>query len=230
MIKYAIIPARAGSKRIKDKNSVDLGGYPLIAWTISTCLAAGFDTYVSTDSTWIRDISNRFGAKSFLRPPEAAQDDSDDQDVLAHASEHLRLADAECVAYMRPTTPFRNLQSISGAVATWEAAGENATSLRSIEEMAESAFKCFTWNHGYLSGLERKAFDVTGLPNQLHTPTYKGNGVIDIVRVENIRGPSLWGKRCIGFATHPTIEIDTPFELQLARLWADHKEVSFGQS
>ena len=48
----AIIPARSGSKRVKDKNIRPFAGRPLMAWAIDAALASGvFDTvYVSTDS------------------------------------------------------------------------------------------------------------------------------------------------------------------------------------
>jgi hypothetical protein len=52
--------------------------------------------------------------------------------------------------------------------------------------------------------------------------------VIDIVKVENILKGILWGDRCIAHLTPPTIEIDTPLELQLARYWAERQEGYLG--
>ena len=48
----AIIPARSGSKTIKDKNIRELGKKPLIAWSIESCLRSKSisKVYVSTDS------------------------------------------------------------------------------------------------------------------------------------------------------------------------------------
>ena len=57
----AIIPARGGSKRLPDKNILDLNGKPLIAWTIESALQSKFvdKVIVSTDSLQIKEISEK---------------------------------------------------------------------------------------------------------------------------------------------------------------------------
>ena len=69
MKRIAIIPARSGSKGLKDKNIIDLCGKPLIAYSIE----AAFNTklfdkvIVSTDSDTYAEISRRYGAEVFMR-------------------------------------------------------------------------------------------------------------------------------------------------------------------
>ncbi|MDX1707152.1 MAG: acylneuraminate cytidylyltransferase family protein, partial [Desulfobacterales bacterium] len=70
-----LIPARAGSKRVPDKNIRRLGGHPVIAYTIAAALESGIftDVIVSTDSEEYAKVARHYGAEvPFLRPPELA--------------------------------------------------------------------------------------------------------------------------------------------------------------
>ena len=70
MRNIAIIPARSGSKGLKDKNIKELNGKPLMAYTIEAALESGiFDcVHVSTDSEKYAEIGRQFGADvPFLR-------------------------------------------------------------------------------------------------------------------------------------------------------------------
>ena len=67
----ALIPARAGSKRVPNKNIRSLAGHPLIAYTISAALQSEIfrDVIFSTDSSYYGDIARYYGAEvPFLRP------------------------------------------------------------------------------------------------------------------------------------------------------------------
>lgn len=216
----SLIPARGGSKRIPEKNIADLGGYPLIGWTITLCLQIGFDTYVSTDDPKIAIIAREWGAQVIPRPDAISGDTAGDRDVICHFNETTGPWTAP-IAYMRPTTPFRTQSSVLGALRAFEEVADQIDSLRSVEEMAESAFKCFRIEQAdILVPLMACTLDDTGRPNQQCEKTYKGNGVIDIVKPEIIAAGGLWGDRCIAWKTAPTIEIDTPLELEIARYWA----------
>ena len=61
--RLAIIPARGGSKRIKDKNIRDFHGKPIISYIISEAISSNlFDKiHVSTDSKKIYDIACQYG-------------------------------------------------------------------------------------------------------------------------------------------------------------------------
>ena len=70
----ALIPARAGSKRVPDKNIRPLAGHPLIAYTISSALQSQVFSavIVSTDSQLYGDIAGHYGAEvPYLRPSES---------------------------------------------------------------------------------------------------------------------------------------------------------------
>ena len=87
-MKIAIIPARSGSKRIKNKNIKLFNGKPIIAWTIKTALKAKiFDKIiVSTDSKKIAKIAKSFGAEvPFLRSKNISDDKTNVGDVIKDA-------------------------------------------------------------------------------------------------------------------------------------------------
>jgi len=217
-----LIPARGGSKRIPGKNLVNLDGQPLINWTIFSARECPdiSDVVVSTDSEEIRSISIYAGAKVIMRPPEFASDAAGDFDVVRNALAQLG-EPYDLIAYLRPTTPFRSQNTLSHAIKTMIAAAGVASGLRSIHEMGESAYKCFTLQPGpFLSEIGPGMSD---LPNDQCPRTYHPNGYIDIMLPSEIMAGRLWSKNVIGLITKFTIEIDTPQDLEYARWYAASK-------
>ena len=89
----ALIPARGGSKGIKNKNIIDLCGKPLIQYSIDAALQSKYidDVVVSTDSQAIADVSKKCGAEvPFLRPAELASDTAKSIDAVIHAVNTLK--------------------------------------------------------------------------------------------------------------------------------------------
>jgi len=110
----AVIPARAGSKRIVQKNIRDFCGKPMIAYAIEVARLSGLFSriVVSTDSEVIADHARQFGAEvPFIRPIELAGDHVATQPVIKHAIETLNLdttdrTDAYAVCCIYPSVPF----------------------------------------------------------------------------------------------------------------------------
>lgn len=134
----ALIPARAGSKRVADKNIRRLSGHPVMAYTISAAVQSGIfsDVIVSTDSEHYADIARHYGADvPFLRPQQLAGDVSPDIEWLAYTLDRLRDEgrEYECFSILRPTSPFRMPQTIRRA---WQAflAEAGVDSLRAVEK------------------------------------------------------------------------------------------------
>lgn len=133
----ALIPARAGSKRVANKNIRPLGGYPLIAYTLAAARDSGVFTsiIVSTDSEEIAAIARQYGAEvPFLRPSEYSGDKSADIEWLQHLLRRLRDEGRtfDCFALLRPTSPFRQPATIRRAWAQF-CAFPDADSLRAVE-------------------------------------------------------------------------------------------------
>ncbi len=83
----AIIPARSGSKRVKDKNIMPFMGKPMLVWTIEAALKSGVfdDVIVSTDSEIYAEIAKKAGAwVPFLR-----EENNDDYSTLAQVMLHV---------------------------------------------------------------------------------------------------------------------------------------------
>jgi CMP-N,N'-diacetyllegionaminic acid synthase len=137
----ALIPARAGSKRLANKNIRVLAGHPVIAYTIAAARESGiFDAViVSTDSPEYAEIARHYGAEvPFLRPPQMAGDLSPDIEWIEHALGELREQGREfdCFSLLRPTSPFRRSDTIQRA---WQLFMSNtgADSLRAVEKCTE---------------------------------------------------------------------------------------------
>jgi CMP-N,N'-diacetyllegionaminic acid synthase len=225
----AIIPARGGSKRIPRKNVQLLGDKPLVVWSIETALACQEidDVYVSTDDKTIADISEKAGAKIIWRDELTANDTAGDFEVLRHAIENIPwvlVPDLNFV-YLRPTTPFRDPSIVDEAIRKFRDMKSGLlTSLRSVNQMPESAWKCFTMQGPILYPIDDEmTMDDAGTPDQLHEPTYQGNGYVDIVLPATLKEGHAWGNNVYGFITPPVIELDTMEQWEMAELWIERR-------
>ena len=113
----AIIPARGGSKRIKNKNLINFNGKPLIYYSIKAAINSGLfkKIIVSTDSKKIKKISKHFGAEvPFMRPKKISSDQAKAQDVVVHGIQYLSKKkitfDFICCIY--PTAPLIRVKDI----------------------------------------------------------------------------------------------------------------------
>ena len=137
----AFIPARAGSRRLPNKNIVPFFGHPLMAYTIRAAISSGVfsEVYVSTDSEEYARIARAYGAASVMRPEELAQDDSPDYEWIAHMLQATGTGD---FAVLRPTNPFRSVATIQGAANLFKSHPE-VSEVRALRPSSEHPFK--TW-------------------------------------------------------------------------------------
>ncbi len=113
-----IIPARSGSVSVKNKNIRELGGFPLIAWSIGAAKRARSlsRVFVSTDSYEYAAIAKRFGAEvPFLRSKELAEDVPTEL-VIKDALHRLELPYTRAIATIQPTTPLVRPEDIDACV------------------------------------------------------------------------------------------------------------------
>ena len=219
----AIIPARGGSKSIPKKNIRILGGFPMLAYSITAAKLSGIiqRVIVSTDSSEIADIAKKYGAEvPFLRPSKIAQDHSTDFEFFQHYLEFCRQNEyfpAEYLVHLRPTTPLRDISIIDGAIEKILTTPD-ATSLRSVELIELSPYKIFKMSGPYLKGFfpDHHAVEYYNLPRQHFPKTYKPNGYVDIVRKSTIDNGVLHGERMLGVVTDTVPDIDVKEDFQLA--------------
>ncbi len=139
----AIIPARGGSKGIPRKNVKDLGGKPLIAWTIEAALNADvFDRIiVSTDDEEIAAVAKKWGAEvPFMRPANLATDTASGLAPVLHALDTLPGYDY--VMLLQPTSPLRSVEDIRNSLKFFSAHGGKCCV--SVSEAASHPTHCFT--------------------------------------------------------------------------------------
>lgn len=109
MKKIAIIPARSGSKGLKDKNIIDVCGKPLIAYSIEAAIQCGeFDrVVVSTDSQIYGEISEKYGAEVMYRGETLSNDKATTfmvlEDLLGRVDQNL-----DYFVLLQPTSPIAN--------------------------------------------------------------------------------------------------------------------------
>ena len=220
---YSIIPARGGSKGIPGKNITPLCGYPLIAYSIRASLkAASIDrTIVTTDSAEIAEIAKSFGAEvPFLRPAAISGDKSTDYEFFKHALDWFEMNEGkvpEYLVHLRPTTPLRTAALIDEAVESFRSHPQ-ATALRSVHEMSESAYKTFELDGDFLRTVfsGSRELDASNAERQRFPATYTANGCVDVLRTSFIlQNGKIHGNSVVAFRTPPAMEVDTMADLQL---------------
>ncbi len=226
----AIIPARAGSRRVPGKNVRALGGKPLIVHSIEQALDAdGISRcVVSTDDETIAKLALDAGAEApFLRPSELATDTATDKPVAVHAVRELetRGASIDFVLWLRPTCPFRSGEDIQRALTLLSSGAFD--SVRSVSRVEEHPY----WmkrlgDDNALTPLIEDHTEIEFPRSQLLPSIYRINGVVDgLTRAFlEAKDERLFGGKMGGFET-PTersLDIDTPEDFELAeRRWQD---------
>lgn len=117
----AIIPARGGSKGIKNKNIIPLLNKPLLAYSIEAALNSGVidEVYVSSDSAAILSAAREYGAKVIERDPSLALDETPTDPVITELILKAKLDDKDIVVLLQPTSPLRTAQHIREALSEY---------------------------------------------------------------------------------------------------------------
>jgi len=136
MKKIAIIPARSGSKGLKDKNIIDLCGKPLIAYSIEAALHSGvFDRIiVSTDSKHYADIASENGAEIMMRGESLSNDKATTFMVLEDILKNRLSEPIDYFVLLQPTSPLRTAEHIKEAIAKFESRFDDFDFLVSMKE------------------------------------------------------------------------------------------------
>ena len=108
---YCLIPARSGSKRIKNKNIKSFHGKPIISHAIFLAKKSRLfkKIFVSTDSNKIASISKKYGAEiPFIRPKNISGDKVPDEKVRNHFIKYCKLKKLKIdyLCYLYPCTPL----------------------------------------------------------------------------------------------------------------------------
>ena len=135
MKKIAIIPARAGSKGLKDKNIIDIEGKPLLAYSIEAAIESNIfeQVIVSTDSKEYGEIARKFGAEVMYRGENLSNDNASTylviEDLLSKVSIKF-----DYFVLLQPTSPMRTSLHVKEAVELFEKNYNSFDFLVSVKE------------------------------------------------------------------------------------------------
>lgn len=221
MKNLAIIPARSGSKGLKDKNIKELNGKPLMAYSIEAALQSGeFDTvHVSTDSELYADIGKKYGADvPFLRNSEMSSDTASTWDAVKYVlTEYEKSGKVfDTVTVLQPTSPLRTKEDIKGAFRFFKE--KKANMISSVCEMEHSPL----WSNVLPDDLSMENFEdetLAFLPRQSLPTYYRENGAIYIVRtIHLMESENIYknGSYAYIMESSHSVDIDSMIDFKLA--------------
>ncbi|MCR4584202.1 MAG: acylneuraminate cytidylyltransferase family protein [Lachnospiraceae bacterium] len=228
-VMYAIIPARAGSKGVKNKNIRCVKGYPLLAYAIAAAKRCSCVSriLVSTDSEEYAKIARYYGAETpFLRPAEFAADNSPDIQFMEHAIGWLYENEGvlpEYFMHLRPTSPLRE-KSVVDRACELMLADPAATSLRSAHKQVFPPYKMFyAGNDGYFSCfIDGMTPDEANNPRQDFKQVYVPDGYVDILRTSHVVGEHLMhGSKVIAYTIEKSVDVDAKEDLDYLEFYME---------
>jgi CMP-N,N'-diacetyllegionaminic acid synthase len=214
----AVIVGRGGSKGLPGKNLADLGGRPLIAWSVAAALGAKCVDVVaaSSDDDGILDVALQSGCEQvIMRPGDLATDTASVHDTLIHALDALNWFDGY-VVLLQATSPLRTAADIDDCIEIcFEADAPSAVTVSAVSKPPQWMFKLDATRK-----LERLVEDDGAYRRQDTEPIYALNGAVYVARTE-------WYRRNRNFIDDRTVagimpaersvDIDTEMDLTLAR-------------
>lgn len=222
MQNLAIIPARSGSKGLKDKNIRLLNDKPMLAYTIEAAIESRMFSHihVSTDSDLYARIAIEYGAEvPFLRSDEYARDGASTTDVIRYVIDRYKKSELEfdTFAVLQPTSPLRTAEHIKAAYELFF--NNNAKSVVSVCEAEHSPL----WMNTLPEDLSLEGFlKVDGRKCRQELPKfYRINGAIYISDCkEYIKNPDYYHR--FGYAyvmdKRDSIDIDDLVDFKLAEV------------
>lgn len=222
-----IIPARCGSKGIKDKNIIDICGKPLIAYSIELGIELKknglVDTVmVSTDCEKIANVSKAYGADvPFLRPESIANDTAKSIEYYLHALDFYDKGNIEfdAVLLLQPTSPLRTFELLKKSIEIFK--NENKDSLISVykEEYINDLVMYKNTSDVDLKPLNEN--HNKGVRRQDHGSIYVRNGAIYITKVSYILEKELIisdNPLFVEMKKSDSVNIDTHEDLELLKV------------
>ncbi len=154
-----IIPARGGSKGIKNKNIVKLVNKPLIKYTIDSALESKKLTkiFVSTDSPIIKNLSLTYGLDvPILRPKKLSGDNVPTIKVIHHVLNYLEKIKSfvpDIVTVLQPTSPLRNYKLIDQSITQLQKS--KASSIIGVSKIKHHPFLSFSYEKNFLKPFKK---------------------------------------------------------------------------
>ena len=222
---YALVTARAGSKGVPSKNTRQLGGKPLLLWTIEAARSSlGVKrVLLSTEDNEIARIGRSAGAEvPFQRPPELASDAASHIDVVLHVLDWLQQKEGDLPDYLlllQPTSPFRTSQDIEAAISLAKEP-PHPLAVVSVCECDQHPY----WAKRILPDGTMEDFVKSSHQDdrrQMLPKVYVLNGAIYLNRVDSfLRDKTFFPAGTLAYVMprERSLDIDTPWDLHVAEL------------
>lgn len=215
----SLITARGGSKRLPGKNLIELGGRPLISWSIEA--TKGIEdicsTLVSTDDEKIAQVARNLGAcVPWLRPSNLAQDDSTSSDAAIHALNwyETEFGKVDGLMLLQPTSPFRARETLLTAIEQFS--DSNHKPIVGICKSSDNYVQLYKLKNGLIHPVEHN-----DKLNKVFGKTYKITGSIYLISPLDLRlNNTFQPKNSIGLlirSSKESIDIDTEADLLEAK-------------
>ena len=207
-----IIPARAGSKRIKGKNTRSFNGFPLIEHSIRYAQSyIGGDIIISTDDKQIGSIAEKYSVTIVWRDESLAQDQTPTTDVVKDVIERVEKS-YDFVVLLQPTNPLRPKKMFKEAIKLLQEKKNDSLITVSLCEdklgkIKQSAFKPYSYEFG------QRSQDVE--------PLYYENGLLYLCSYELAKNGKLISENPTAMIIeHPfaSVDIDTELDWKWAEL------------
>lgn len=219
----AIIPARGASKRLPQKNLLDLCGKPLIAWSIEAGLKSKYidKLVVSSDDDEILAIADEYNIRAIKRPKKLANDTATTFDAIKHTIDKLDTYDY--IVLLQPTSPLRNCKHIDESINLLQQ--KNADAVISVCEMEHSPLWSNTLDKdGVMDNFLRDK--VKNKRSQDLEKYYRLNGAIYICRTDKLlKHKSFFLKKntyAYFMNRESSVDIDYEIDLKFASILASN--------
>ena len=224
----AIIPARSGSKGLKDKNIKELNGKPLLGYSVEAALDSKlFDTVmVSTDSERYAEVARQCGAEvPFLRSEFTSSDSASSWDAVKEVIANYKKMgrDFDVLVLLQPTSPLRSANDIAEAFKVFKE--KNAKAVISVCEVDHSPLWCNTLESDY----SMINFAKTSRPNgnrQMLDTYYRLNGAIYMLRTSVLNNiDRLYADECYAYimSRKSSVDIDNLDDFKYAEFLMQEK-------
>jgi CMP-N,N'-diacetyllegionaminic acid synthase len=224
-----VIPARGGSKGIPNKNIIDVGGEPLIYYTIKAGSNSKMLTQcvVSTESDEIERVAKACGGDvPFKRPEDLSSDNAVSMPVMKHAIQFMEKKQKckyDIVVMLQPTTPLRLAEDIDNSLILLEETKADAV-ISVVDVGANHPLRMKRVVDGRLINYIDQGYE-NMQPRQELPPVYIRNGAIYAVKRDVLMENDSWvgsDVRAYIMPTERSINIDAIQDLYLVNSYMNN--------
>ncbi|MCK4809387.1 MAG: acylneuraminate cytidylyltransferase family protein [Candidatus Omnitrophica bacterium] len=228
-----VIPARGGSKGLKNKNVMSLCGRPVISYTIEAALESKLinKIVVSTEDKKIARVSSRYKVQIIKRPGKYSVDSAPIEMALRHAVSYIKDKagyNADIVVWLQANMPVRKKGQIDKVIRKLISTGaDSAVTVRCVDQYPQ-----------WMKTMDKEGFLLPFMPKikayrrQDLTPMFLLDGAIVAMRRNVLMDTTgkhgvhvFMGKKIVGVIedTKYATELHDKDDVNLARFYLSEK-------